>query len=141
MTDSARMGTLVAVSNVDLTVADPSEDVRGLEGIDRHGEKIGNVDDLLMDSEEQRVRFLQVAQGGFLGIGEEHFLVPVEAVMRIDAERVHIDLMRGGMGDAPGYSPELAEEPDYYTDVHGYWGYGPYWAPGYAYPRYPGIAP
>ncbi len=141
MSDTARMGTIVSLRDANLTVADPSEDVRGFEVIDRHGEKIGDVDDLLLDLDEKRVRFLRVAHGGFLGIGEEHFLVPVDAVTQIRADRVHIDRERGGIGDAPGYSPELAEQPDYYGDVYGYWGYGPYWASGYAYPRYPGIAP
>lgn len=134
MTDTERRGTLVKLSDSTLTVADPREDVRGLKVVDRHGEDIGTVDDLMLDDRENRVRFLQVAHGGFLGIGEDHFLVPVDAVTRVDADHVHIDRARADMTDAPGYSPELAEAPDYYGDVYGWWGYGPYWAPGYAYP-------
>lgn len=137
MTDDGTMGTIVKLSDTTLTVADPSEDVRGLKVLDRNSEEIGEVDDLLLDEREHRVRFLQVAHGGFLGIGEDHLLVPVDAVTRIDESHVHIDRERSEMSGAPGYSPELAETPDYYRDVYGYWGYGPYWAPGYAYPAYP----
>lgn len=137
MTDTRQTGTLHLLSDSQLTVANPDEDVRGRNVVDRHGEKIGDVDDLLLDDRENRVRFLRVAHGGFLGIGEQHFLVPVDAITRIDADNVHIDRTRSDLGKAPGYSPELAEKADYYQGIYGWWGYGPYWAPGYAYPAYP----
>lgn len=132
-----RTGTLTTLSDASLTVANPAEDVRGRTVLDRNGEDIGNVDDLLIDDRENRVRFLRVAHGGFLGIGESHFLVPVDAVTRIDENHVHIDRDRGNLAEAPGYSPELAQEQDYYTGVYGWWGYTPYWTPGYTYPPYP----
>lgn len=132
-----QQGTLVKLSETAMTVANPREDVRGLKVVDRHGEEVGEVDDLLLDDRENRVRFLQVAHGGFLGIGAEHFLVPVDAVTRVDADHVHIDRMRSELSDVPGYDPALAEAPDYYPGVYDWWGYGPYWAPGYTYPGYP----
>ena len=134
MRDTERRGNLIKLSDSALTVAEPAEDVRGLAVVDRNGEEIGNVDDLLLDDRENRVRFLQVGHGGFLGIGEEHFLVPVDAVTRIDADHVHVDRTRSDLTDVPGYNPALAEAPDYYPGVYGWWGYSPYWAPGYAYP-------
>lgn len=130
-------GTLISLTDSSLTVANPDEDVRGRKMLDRHGEEIGSVDDLLLDDRENRVRFLRVAHGGFLGIGEEHFLVPVDAVTRIDNDHVHIDRERSKLSDVPGYNPDLAEAPDYYPGVYGWWGYSPYWAGGYAYPAYP----
>lgn len=140
MSDTERMGTLVPLGDTTMTVADPSEDVRGRAMLDRNGDEIGSVDDLILDDREGRVRFLRVAHGGILGIGDSHFLVPVDAITRIDAEHVHIDRERGTMSGVPGYSPELAEDPAYYTGVYGWWGYGPYWAPGYTYPGYPPYA-
>lgn len=137
MTDKNRMGTLVQLGDTDLTVADPDEDVRGRKVLDRTGEEIGDVDDLLIDDRENRVRFLQVGHGGLLGIGELHFLVPVDAIMRIDDDHVHIDQERGTLAGAPGYKPDLARDPAYYGGVYGWWGYGPYWGPGYIYPSYP----
>lgn len=134
MTDTGKMYKL---SESDLTVADPAEDVQGRDVLDSSGDEIGTVDDLLLDSQESKVRFLQVAQGGFLGIGEDHYLIPVDAVTRVDEDHVHIDRQRGQMTDVPGYSPTIAAEPNYYGDVYGYWGYGPYWSPGYIYPAYP----
>lgn len=137
MTDTEQVGMLQKLSDTGLTIADPAEDVRGRTVIDRHGEEVGEVDDLLLDDRENKVRFLQVGAGGFLGIGEQHFLVPVDAVTRIDADHVHIDRERTGLRDMPTYDPALTYDPAYYGDVYGWWGYSPYWAPGYAYPAYP----
>ena len=137
MSDAQDTGVLTGLSGTTMTVADPEEDVRGRKVLDRNGEEIGDVDDLLVDNQEGRVRMLRVAHGGFLGIGEDHFLVPVDAITRIDADHVHVDRERERLSDVPGYNPELAEDPMYYGNVYGWWGYGPYWTSGYAYPGYP----
>jgi hypothetical protein len=42
-----------------------------------------SVEDLYIDRQEREVRFLEVGAGGFLGIGEGRFLVPVEAVTKV----------------------------------------------------------
>ncbi len=136
MTESTQ-ATLVKLGDTDLTVADSAPDVRGRKVIDRHGDEIGMVDDLLIDDRESKVRFLRVGAGGFLGIGEQHFLIPVDAVTKIDADHVHIDRERAGLRGVPTYDPELTYDVDYYGNVYGWWGYGPYWGPGYTYPRYP----
>ncbi len=134
---STTRAALVKLGDTDLTVADPAEDVRGRAVVDRNGDEVGTVDDLLVDDRENKVRMLRVGAGGFLGIGEQHVLIPVEAVTRIDPDHVHIDRERAGLRDAPGYDPDLAYDEGYYGDVYGWWGYGPYWAPGYRYPAYP----
>ncbi len=119
---SEQAGALYQLSDTDLTIADPDADIRGRAVVDRHGEEVGRVDDLLIDERESKVRFLRVGEGGLLGIGKIHYLVPVDAVVSVDADRVHIDLERGGMGDVPPYDPELAAQPDYYNGVYGWWG-------------------
>lgn len=128
---------LVRLGDTDLMVADPAEDIRGRTVLDRHGEDIGEVEGLLLDDQDAKVRFLSVASGGFLGIGEQKVLIPVETITRIDADRVHIDKTREHVAGAPAYDPSLAREPDYFDSYYGYYGYAPYWAAGYRYPAYP----
>ncbi len=129
--------TLIKLGDTDLTVRDPADDVRGRKVVDRNGEEVGTVDALLIDRQEAKVRFLLVGAGGFLGLGERHFLIPVDAVTRIDPDHVHVDQTRERVVGAPAYDPSLAREPTFYEDVYGYYGYAPYWGPGYVYPRYP----
>lgn len=127
---------LVRLSDSDLTLKDPAEDIRGHKAIDRNGEEIGHVDDLMVDEREQKVRFLQLAAGGFLGLGERKFMVPVDAVTRVQDGEVHIDQTRERVTGTPEYDPEVAEE-QYWGDVYDYYGYTPYWGPGYVRPGYP----
>jgi sporulation protein YlmC with PRC-barrel domain len=43
------------------------------------GEEIGEVEDLVVDAKDGKVRYAAVTYGGFLGIGEKMFAVPWEA--------------------------------------------------------------
>jgi len=134
---SETIGTLYQLSETYLTVADPDADVRGRTVVDRHGDEVGKVEDLLVDERENKVRFLRVGEGGFLGLGKTHYLVPVDVVVAVDRDRVRIDRERAEMGDVPVYDPELTEGPDQYDAVYGWWGTAPYWSTGYRYPGFP----
>jgi sporulation protein YlmC with PRC-barrel domain len=133
--------TLRRLSDTELTVADPTEDIRNRKVVDRDGEEIGEVNDLLIDDRDRRVRFLEVASGGFLGIGQTKFLIPVDAITRVREDTVYISQTRQHIAGAPSYDPDLihreAGEGSYYGDVYRHYGYPPYWGPGYTYPPYP----
>lgn len=135
--DSTKVASLVKLGDTDLTVADPAEDVRGRNVVDRNGEEIGSVESLLIDEREAKVRFLGVETGGFLGLGAEKRLMPVDAVKGVDEDAVHVDVTGAHVGGSPAYDPELVEARSYYGALYDYYGYAPYWAPGYAYPAYP----
>lgn len=128
---------LVRLGDTEMTVADNSEDIRDRAVVDRSGEEIGHVDALLIDERERKVRFLEVASGGLLGIGEEKSLIPVDAVARVGPDRVVIDQTRERIAGAPTYDPDLAFDRGYYDQLYGYYGYAPFWGPGYVYPGYP----
>lgn len=136
MTKEARK--LLKLGESDLTIADPEADVRGRTVIDSAGEEIGKVDDLLFDDVESRVQMLSVERGGFLGIGADHFLVPVDAVTGVTDDEVRIDRERSRLTDLPGYDPAVAaDESRHYHDVYDWWDFPGYWDPGYAYPAFP----
>lgn len=128
--------TLRRLSDSNLTVTFADEDVRDRTVLDRHGEKIGTVSDLIIDDGEAQVRFLEVASGGIVGIGETKVLIPVDAVTGITDEAVRVDQTREHVAGAPAYDPTLTGRP-YWEGVYSYYGYGPYWMPGYVYPMYP----
>ena len=103
---SAEIG-FVKFSDSDFVFENPEQDIRGKDVYDVHGEQIGSVDDLYIDGLERKVRFLEVGAGGFLGIGEKHFLVPVESVKEVGEARVTIE---------PG-SEKVAGSPPFDTTV------------------------
>jgi sporulation protein YlmC with PRC-barrel domain len=131
------LSALSKLSETGQTVATADEDVRGRKVVDRDGEDVGRVDDLLIDDAERKVRFLHVAHGGFLGIGDTKSYIPVDAITRITEDAVHIDQAREHIAGAPKYDPEVVAEPDYYGGIYGYYGYAPFWGPGYLYPAFP----
>jgi hypothetical protein len=62
-------------------VADGDPDVRGWDVVADDGQKIGKVDELIVDIEDQKVRYLDVrtSQDVTVGEGERHLLVPISA--------------------------------------------------------------
>lgn len=128
---------LYRLSDSDLTLSSTAEDVRGRKVLDAAGEEVGEVDDLLVDEGERKVRYLRVASGGFLGIGETKFLIPVDAVTRVTDRAVHIDQARDRVAGAPRYDPQLTLDKQQLGELSGYYGTNPYWGPGYTYPAYP----
>ncbi len=129
-------GELVPLKETDQTVA-PEEDIRGMTVKDANDEKIGTVDGLLVDADERKVRFIVVASGGFLGLGEHQSYIPVDAVVSVRDDEVHIDQSRERLTGAPGYDPQLVNDREYNEGVFGYYGYTPFWTAGYVYPAYP----
>ena len=79
---------LVRLSDSGLVLEDLAQDVRGLDVYDEDGDQIGTVEDIYADAQERKVRFLDVGAGGFLGLGERRFLIPVEAVSEVREDGV-----------------------------------------------------
>src|SRR5882724_11631017 len=99
---------LIRLSDTDFDIPD-DQDIRGRTVIDQNGNEIGKINDLLMDPQTRRIRFLQVTSGGFLGIGGTMLLIPVGAIARFDRHYVEIDQsMRGGLG-AMRYNPSMID--------------------------------
>lgn len=129
--------TLIKLSDSDRTVADPAEDIRGRKVHDRAGEDLGQVDDLLIDGEQGKVRLVRIEHGGFLGIGTKAFFIPVDSITGITDDAVEISESRDQIADALGYDPDLIDEADRYEPLYEYYGYRPFWGAGYSYPGYP----
>ena len=120
---------LVRLSDSGLVLEDLAQDVRGLDVYDEDGDQIGTVDDLYADAQERKVRFLDVGAGGFLGLGEKHFLVPVEAVREVREDRVVVDQKRQRVAESPLFDADVVPQPAYQDELYEYYGYPPYFRP------------
>lgn len=100
---------LVRLRDTDFDVPHP-DDVRGRRVIDQNGNDIGDVDDLIVDQQQRRVRFLQVTSGGFLGFGGKMMLIPVEAITRVTSNIVAIDEKSTRGFRSAGYRPTLIDQ-------------------------------
>lgn len=104
-----------------------AEDVSGRTVMDVNGEVVGTIEDLLVDTARRMVRFLQVGSGGVLGIGREHFLLPIEVVESIRPDAVQVNQTREHIGAGPVYQPDLVLGQAFYQGVYDHYGYPPYW--------------
>jgi len=128
--------TLVRLGATTLIPAEPSQDIRGRKVVDAQGDDIGDVSDLFIDEAHKIVRFIEIANGGFLGFGKTRVLVPVDAITRVDKWTVHIDRHRDHVVAAPPFNPELIDIP-YLDQVYEHYGMTPFWSAGYVYPLFP----
>lgn len=104
-------------------------DLIGREVVNRRGEQLGSVDEIIIGL-EGRVKYLVVSQGGVLGIGDKRVVVPFDAVDQMGGDEggFLVDMSREEMALAPGFSedewPDF-DDPDYEHRVRGYFGITP----------------
>ena len=113
MTHPTRAGIgLLRLGDSDFVPANPEDDLRGKDVYDAQGQRIGSVEDLYIDRKGREVRFLEVGAGGFLGIGEKRFLVPVEAVPQVTEDQITIEPERTQKVEGPApFDTKVAPPP------------------------------
>jgi sporulation protein YlmC with PRC-barrel domain len=114
--------TLVKLRDSDLPRGATAKALLDGDVYGRDGEKIGTVKDLYVDEEEE-VRFLDVGTGGFLGLGEKHFLIPMEAVTDTSGGGVTIEQSREKVEGSPELDTKGVPEDAYQQEVYDYYGY------------------
>lgn len=92
----------------DYEVADNEPDVRGWDVLGKHGEKIGEVDDLIVDPKAMKVRYLDVETVDSLAADgkDRHILVPVGAAhLHEEDDKVVLEgLTKQQLEQCPPYS-------------------------------------
>lgn len=132
MTDT-NFATLVKLRDSDQTVADSKNDIRGWRVVDKDRQPLGKIDALLLDEKENKVRFREVASGGFLGLGEATSFIPVDAITKITADEVHISQSAENVAGAPAYDSTLVNQRHFWENTYGYYGVTPFWSPDFTY--------
>jgi sporulation protein YlmC with PRC-barrel domain len=122
------------LSDCGQTVADPTQDVRGRPVLDESGARLGTVEDLLVDTDRRRIRFLRVVRGGILGWGVTPCYIAADAVIQAGAAvLVHTS---AGPSTGAGYDPRLTPKPTDSGVGYNHPVYASYWMPGYLPPIY-----
>ena len=78
---------------------------------------MGHFENVHVD-DDGRFRFVEVAVGGFMGLGKEHHLVPIEAVGEVDHDSVSLTLDRRTVRSAPTWGdPHAAPDGTMFVRV------------------------
>ena len=124
--DAQKVPQLTRLRDTDRTVSSSDEDIRGRMAKDKDGRNLGTIEGLLIDEAERKVRFMEVASGGFLGLGQSKSFIPVEAITRMTPDEVYIGHTSEHVAGAPRYDPDLVETKlDYFFNLYPYYGYPP----------------
>ena len=108
MESSGQRSNLAKLSELDVPLEESWQDIRDLDVYDVADEQIGSVEDLYVDREARRPRYLVVSAGGFLGVGKKTFLVPVEEVSRdVGEERVTIMVPKEKVLNSPEFDLDV----------------------------------
>jgi sporulation protein YlmC with PRC-barrel domain len=114
---------VVRLSDSEFILEDQTQDIRGLDVYDTNGEEIGTVEGLYVDEEERKVHFLDVGAGGFLGLGEKNFLIPVEAIREVNEDGVMVDQSREKVAGSPPLDTDVVPQAPYPRHIYDYYGY------------------
>ena len=101
-----------------------SDKVEGTSVYNVNGDKLGSIDDLMIDKLSGQVRYAVLEFGGFLGMGTDRYPLPWSMLKydtKFDGYVVPVDKSR--LENAPRYS--LNETPEY-SDEYGRKVYGHY---------------
>ena len=102
-----------------------SEKVEGTKVYNAAGEKLGSIDDLMIDKRSGQVRYAVLEFGGFLGMGTDRYPLPWNLLKYdTDKEGYVVPLDKDRLEQAPRYAQ--GAQPPYTTDygrqVNSYYG-------------------
>lgn len=95
------------------------------------GDYLGHIEDLMVDLNSGRISYAVLSFGGFLGMGDKLFAVPMEA-LTLDSENKEfvLNVSKEKLENAPGFDknnwPNMADR-QWATDIYNYYDYKPYW--------------
>ncbi len=94
--------------------------------VNRAGEDLGSIEDLMIDPTTGRVQYAVLDFGGFLGIGDKLFAVPLEA-FDVDTtnERFTLDVTKDRLESAPGFDKSnwpTTADPAFVENVYDFYG-------------------
>ncbi|KNZ30806.1 MAG: photosystem reaction center subunit H [Methylibium sp. NZG] len=102
-----------------------SEKVEGTSVYNSGGDKLGSVDDLIIDKRSGQIRYAVLEFGGFLGMGTDRYPLPWN-MLKYDTskEGYVVPIDKAKLDNAPKYAQDEMPEytPDYDTRVNGYYG-------------------
>ena len=72
------------------------------------GESIGEIYDLMLDLERGEVLYAVLSHGGFLGMGNDYFAIPMQAlsVSERDEDLLKVDVDKEILENAPGFDKD-----------------------------------
>jgi sporulation protein YlmC with PRC-barrel domain len=110
----------------------PASKIIGEEVVNRQGEHVGKIDELVIDAAKNRVAYVVLSFGGFMGRGDKQFAMPWEAFeFSVTENKLILNVDKEKLKAAPAF--EKGDKwPDFSNRIWGesiynYYNYVPPW--------------
>lgn len=99
--------------------------------INNKGVMLGKVEDVMVDLQRGRVCYFVLSFGGFLGMGNKLFAIPVGLIRLVDdGKKLMLDIDKSTLEKAPGFDknnwPDFSNR-QWEEDIKKYYGKSPLW--------------
>ncbi|MDQ1274938.1 MAG: hypothetical protein QG610_511 [Euryarchaeota archaeon] len=104
--------------------------IKGDKVVNRTGEDLGKIEELMIDLQDGRVAYGVLSFGGFLGIGDKLFAIPWKALQpRVHEHNFVLDIPKETLKNAEGFDKDNwpITNREWLSMVYGYYGYQTYW--------------
>jgi sporulation protein YlmC with PRC-barrel domain len=102
--------------------------IMGMNVTNLQGEKLGDIDNLAIESTEGRCRYAIMSRGGVAGLGDTHVAVPWKA-LKFANDAVRLDVTKQRFDQAPTFDDDknwsTIGDPQWATTVHQYYSLKP----------------
>ena len=106
-----------------------SDKVEGTAVRKPNGDKIGEIERVMIEKRSGRVAYAVMSFGGFLGIGEDYYPIPWEKLTyNVNLDAYELDVDEDRLRGAPSFANDgmdWTRADD--ARIAGYWGIAPYW--------------
>jgi sporulation protein YlmC with PRC-barrel domain len=105
--------------------------LKGDDVVDAKDEKLGTVEELMINLESGRIAYAVLSFGTFMGMGGKLFAIPWSALSVDTVEkRLVLDVAKERLENAPGFDkdnwPDMADQT-WGAKIYSYYGTKPYW--------------
>jgi sporulation protein YlmC with PRC-barrel domain len=109
-----------------------SSTLEGDEVVNTQGEKLGKIDEIMLDVPRGRIAYAVMSSGGFLGMGDKLFALPWSSLTLDTVRKCFVmDADKARFEKAPGFDkdhwPSDAEFDGLGDQIHSYWNSRAYW--------------
>ena len=110
-------------------------DLLGMDIENMNKDELGEIKEIVLDSERDRISYFVLSSGGFLGLGDKLFAVPWESLKVTPTEdkdkpKLLLDITKERFEKAPEFKEEewaRMRNSEYLREIYTYYGHSPYW--------------
>ena len=104
--------------------------IKGDKVVNRSGEDLGKIEELMVDLQDGRIAYAVLSFGGFLGMGNKLFAIPWKALsLKLHEHAFILDVDKEILEKAEGFDKDHwpTTDREWLSSMYNYYGYQPYW--------------